>query len=442
MSEFRLTVGLEIHVELETKTKMFCACKNDPFHSEPNTNVCPVCYGLPGALPTLNMEAIKMVVKLGRALGGDVAATTFWARKNYFYPDLPKGYQISQSTAPIVKRAKLTVNGQDYHITRIHLEEDAGKLIHGNGGSFVNYNRAGVPLLELVTEPDFHSAQDAKAFCVEFQRVLRTLKISSADMEKGLMRCEANISVSKSDQLGTKVEVKNINSFRAVERAINYELQRQSKALESGAELKQETRSWNEALGETTPMRSKETSADYRYFPEPDLPIVEIGELEESTEVLPDQMRTKLTELGIGKELISPIIDRGWFDLVVSSQNPKQIAATLLAVPSLGSLDVETLGEILKMKTEYGWTIDTLKEVALRVSESDAQLEAIRHEYAPVTDLGGIIEVVIKEFPEAVNDYSDGKESAFNFLLGKVMSAAKGKANISEVRAELAKRLN
>lgn len=443
MSNWVLTVGMEIHVELETKTKMFCACVNDPFESAPNTHICPVCYGLPGALPTINQEAVKKVISLGRALKGQIPETTFWARKNYFYPDLPKGYQISQSTAPLVEKAVLTINGEDHQITRIHLEEDAGKLIHASdGNSLVNYNRAGVPLLELVTEPDFHSAESAKEFCSEFQRVLRTLNISSADMEKGQMRCEANISVAAPGELGTKIEVKNINSFRAVEKAIKYEYDRQVALLEEGEVLTQETRSWQEAEGKTVAMRSKETSADYRYFPEPDLPVVALTNTVAEEVLLPEKMRVHLAELGVGKELVQPIIDRGWFEIIKDDQDAADTAKMLLAVPILAQISAELRDQLLQMRHTYGWTIETLKEFAIKATESDVTPQDLAREYKQVDDLDGLIRVVLSEYAEVATAFKEGKVESFNFLVGRVMAASKGRANIQQVRSKLTEQLS
>lgn len=332
--KYQLAVGMEVHAELKTETKMFCACPNDPDASEPNTRVCPVCMGHPGTLPVPNKKAIELVIKTGLALGCDIAEQSKFDRKNYFYPDLPKGYQISQYDEPLCRNGELTfasnlieskshpepervegegsqrsfASAQDdrvatVRIHRIHLEEDTGKLLHPAGAdySLVDFNRAGVPLMELVTEPDIHTAGDAKKFCEELQLILRYLGVSDADMEKGHMRCEANISISQinadsnadsrgldlresamsanprpSAVLGTKVEVKNLNSFKAVERAVEYEFKRQIEALERGEKIFQETRGWDDVKSETYPQRSKEEAHDYRYFPEPDIPPLSI----------------------------------------------------------------------------------------------------------------------------------------------------------------------
>jgi aspartyl-tRNA(Asn)/glutamyl-tRNA(Gln) amidotransferase subunit B len=447
---WKLTVGMEIHVELETKTKMFCSCKNDPFHSEPNTNVCPVCYGLPGALPLANKEAIAMVARFGQAINAEIPTETFWARKNYFYPDLPKGYQISQSALPLVQGGVITIDGEQYHLDHAHLEEDAGKLTHSSDKthSLVDYNRAGVPLLEIVTKPEFHSAEAAKKFCQELQRIMRSLKISSADMEKGYMRCEANISVSKTDEFGTKVEVKNINSFRSVERAINYEFERQTKALDAGESLVQETRTWNDQTGETVSMRTKETSADYRYFPEPDLPRVSIELAEQSNHLLPEQQRDELTAIGLSKDMIQAVLDKGGYKLVIdlaAKNNELAIDAAklLLAFPEFGDRELEYQELLVTKKKELGLANDVIKTLTAEsrdTNELRQQLGAIEKEVGDI-DFNLIAHEVIVSFPGQVQEYKSGKEAVLNFLVGQAMAKTKGRANIQQVRHALLEEL-
>lgn len=445
MSEWNLTVGMEIHVELETKTKMFCGCANDPFHAAPNTHVCPVCYGLPGALPTLNKEAIKMVTRFGRAVHATIPTETFWARKNYFYPDLPKGYQISQSTMPLVQGGVIVIDGVEHRLHHAHLEEDAGKLQHAADKSqtLVNYNRAGVPLLEIVTEPDFHTAEAAKRFCQELQRIMRTLQISSADMEKGRMRCEANISVSQTDKLGTKVEVKNINSFRAVEKAIQYEFDRQTKALEAGGTIVAETRTWNDTENRTISMRSKETSADYRYFPEPDLPVVLIEERTEASQVLPDQQRRELEAIGVNKDQLQAVIDKGYYPLIkeVHAIEPELAVEAAKALLSFGQpTNRDPLIEFIKLKKQNGWTNDTARAVLAEAQKTGSITDAAA-KFSNKADLSGLLGEVLVENPKPVADYKAGKEAAFQFLVGQVMAKTKGRANIQQVRDELKKAL-
>ncbi len=300
------TIGLEIHAELKTKTKMFCDSANESLEARPNVNVCPVCLAHPGTLPVINSEAVRHILRIGTAISGTIADVSEFDRKSYFYPDIPKGYQISQYKHPLVKGGTLA----GVAITRVHLEEDTARSTHAHGKSLVDFNRAGIPLMELVTEPVIHDAETAGAFARELQLLLRTLGASEANLEKGEMRIEANISVSKDDTsglnaegvgrtghrpvLGTKVEVKNLNSFRSAERAIAYEIERQSKALDRGEKVVQETRGWNEAKQETFHQRFKEGSADYRYFPEPDLPKLSLSEIPEFSS---DALSKSLPEL-------------------------------------------------------------------------------------------------------------------------------------------------
>src|SRR3989344_9095201 len=283
---YKPTIGLEIHAELTTNTKMFCSCKNDPDEKRPNFNICPVCTAQPGTLPVANEEAIKKVIKTGLALNCKIAADSKFDRKNYFYPDIPKGYQISQYDQPLCEKGYLEIPNfqlpisnknpklKKIGITRIHLEEDTGSSIHPDGAdySLVNFNRAGVPLMELVTEPDITSGKQASDFAKELQLIFKYLGVSDADMEKGLMRVEVNISVSKTKKLGTKVEIKNLNSFKVVQKAIDFEIVRQTELLEKGGKVTQETRGWNDKKEITFSQREKESAHDYRYFPEPDLP--------------------------------------------------------------------------------------------------------------------------------------------------------------------------
>ncbi|MBI1957324.1 MAG: Asp-tRNA(Asn)/Glu-tRNA(Gln) amidotransferase subunit GatB, partial [Candidatus Niyogibacteria bacterium] len=299
------TIGLEIHAELATKSKMFCESPNDPSEKHPNINVCPVCMGHPGTLPVINKEAVRHVLRVGLALGGEANRHSQFDRKNYFYPDLPKGYQISQYEHPLIAGGGITlVSGKRIRIRRIHLEEDTGRLLHelpaelGNAvsksretsRSFVDFNRAGIPLMEMVTEPDISSAEEAKEFAEEFRRALLYLGASRANLEKGEMRLEANVSLD----MGTKTEVKNINSFAALFAAIEYEIERQTEALADGKELKQETRGWDDVKHKTFSQRLKESSHDYRYFPEPDLPPLRVYEDEELN---PDKLRMELPEM-------------------------------------------------------------------------------------------------------------------------------------------------
>src|SRR3989338_5535824 len=303
--KYQATIGLEIHAELRTKTKMFCNSKNDSDEKSPNTNICPVCTGHPGTLPVINEEAVRLVQRVGLALGGEAQKQSRFDRKNYFYPDLPKGYQISQYQHPLVLGGEL----RGIRITRVHLEEDTARSLHDAtaNSSLVDFNRSGVPLMELVTEPDITSAQQASSFAEELQLILQYLGASDANMEKGQMRCEANVSIRSNTKrmetgaLGVKVEIKNLNSFRAVEQAIEYEIKRQSELLERGEDVVQETRGWDENRCTTFSQRSKESAHDYRYFPEPDLPPLEfsneyVEKLRVTIPELPEQKRKRLTD--------------------------------------------------------------------------------------------------------------------------------------------------
>jgi len=311
---YKPTIGLEIHTELKTNSKMFCGCKNDPNEKRANFNICPTCLGHPGTLPVANKEAIRKTIKTGLALNCKIAEISKFDRKNYFYPDLPKGYQISQYDMPFCQKGFLEIDGRKIEITRIHLEEDTGRLIHSGDSSLVDFNRAGVPLMELVTEPDITSGKEARAFAQELQLILRYLGVSEADMEKGQMRVEVNISLSKSKKLGTKVEVKNLNSFRVAERAIDYEIKRQTEILEQGGKIIQETRGWNDSKGITFSQREKEEVHDYRYFPEPDLPTIHLDKkfIEEiKTEIpeLPEQKRKRFSkEYGLEEQDIEVFV--------------------------------------------------------------------------------------------------------------------------------------
>ena len=289
LARYEVVIGIEIHCQLRTASKMFCACSNAYADTAPNTHVCPVCLALPGALPVINRRAVELVIATGLAIEAEIPEHSQWERKNYFYPDLPKGYQISQYAIPLAARGRLTVDTSDgpftVPITRAHLEEDTAKLIHGevagepgSRGSLLDYNRSGAPLMEIVTEPDLRTAEQARRYAEELQLLLRAIGASDADMERGQMRVEANVSLRPrgASELGTRVEVKNMNSFRAVERAIEYEIDRQGRALDSGEPLFMETRGWDDGRQATYRMRAKETSEDYRYFPDPDLPPLHV----------------------------------------------------------------------------------------------------------------------------------------------------------------------
>ncbi len=461
---YQPTIGLEIHVELKTRTKMFCGCLNDPLEKHPNINICPVCLGHPGTLPTINKKAVEAVLKLGLALNSKIPETSKFDRKNYFYPDLPKGYQISQYDAPLVIGGEL--NG--IKLRRVHLEEDTARLIHStdDAHSLVDFNRAGVPLMELVTEPDIKTGKEAVAFAKELQLILRHLGISDADMEKGQMRVEANVSVSKDNELGTKVEVKNLNSFRAVEEAIDYEIKRQIESLENGHKIRHETRGWDEFEKKTKSQRLKEEAHDYRYFPEPDLPLMDLTkfnleELKISIPELPDQKRTRFSkeynlapnqaEILIEDRLLAQYFEEAVSELdaeiggIDTEQRGIAIQTLfnyltsdlkgLMAEQKIGIQELNITPEnfadlvVLINKGELSSRLakDILKEMFL--SGRDPRQIIEEKGLKQVSDeeiIKKMAEEVVAENPKAVEDYKKGKETALQFLIGKTMAKLKG----------------
>ncbi len=455
---YRATIGLEIHAELATNTKMFCSSKNDPDETRPNVNVCPVCMAHPGTLPVINREAVRHIVRIGAAVGGTIADFTEFDRKSYFYPDIPKGYQISQYEHPLVKGGELS----GVAITRVHLEEDTARSSHEGGKSVVDFNRAGVPLMELVTEPVIHDAETAGRFARELQLLLRTLGAGNANLEKGEMRIEANISVSPDDSLGTKVEVKNLNSFRSVERAIAYEVGRQTGLIERGEKVLQETRGWNEGKQETFHQRFKEGSADYRYFPEPDLPKLYLshipefsqGALRASLPELPWQRRSRYTEAYGMKapdaQYLSATPERAaFFDRVAEAlTNTKE--RVVLAVNYIVS---DLAGLFAKREREAFDTLDPLMFAKLieLIAEQKLSSRGAKDTLFVMVDEGGdpeeiavdrgfiqnsdpealraIIQAVLADETVAVEEYKAGKITALQYLIGKAMKGSKGSGN-------------
>ena len=490
--QYEPVIGLEIHAELKTKTKMFCACKNDPDERHPNINICPVCTGQPGTLPVINREAVDKVIKVGLALKSQISEITKWDRKNYFYPDLPKGYQISQYDKPICLGGELSIPSSDkkIKITRVHLEEDTGRLVHFGhiGHSLVDFNRAGVSLMELVTEPDFASGEEASAFAQELQLILRYLGVSDADMEKGQMRVEANFSLKPVGfkELGTKVEIKNLNSFKAVRDAIDFEIKRQTKILEHGKKVVQETRGWNESKGETVSQRVKEESDDYRYFSEPDLPPLKIDfglveKIKTTLGELPQDKRDRFKkQYGLTDSQINILVNdeklAGFFENVVGEflnwekigldkdslltkdldakphlvENEKQtlinLAANYLLSDFLGFLN-EASAEVYDIKINAENFAEWIGLIHRGVITSRAAKEVLKEMWATGKDPSQIIKeknlvqiqdaniiekIVIKviaENPKAVEDYKQGKETSLQFLIGQVMRETNGRAN-------------
>lgn len=492
MSDYKPTIGLEIHAELSTKSKMFCDCKNDPNETRPNTNVCPICLGHPGTLPVPNKDAIKKILKVGLVLGGTLAKISKFDRKNYFYPDLPKGYQISQYDMPFVIGGELAgvnpVRGREgsqrastsngVKITRVHLEEDAGSLVHGGvGSSLVDFNRASVPLMELVTEPVIYSAETAVEFARELQLILRYLGASEADMDRGQMRLEANISISKDNKLGTKVEVKNLNSFKILHDAIQYEILRQEQALEAGEKIKQETRGWDENKKKTVSQRSKEEAHDYRYFPEPDIPpfdlekLFDIEEIKAEIPELPDEKRKRFAEeYNLSTDKIEMLIkDKFFADYFESS------ASEINAFHKDSEIDTDKSSEHLKItdfSLLYSYLINDLrgmlseqnmllsdlkfkhedfahllyfvytnkigsraaKDILKKMIETGANPENILREdgleqISDEDELLKVVKQIIEENPEIVLSYKKGKENAIQALVGKAMAKLKSAGN-------------
>lgn len=457
-NEYLTTIGLEIHAELHTNSKMWCGCKNDPYEKKPNQNICEICMAHPGTLPVPNKEAIKKVITVGLATGSKIADFTEFDRKNYFYPDIPKGYQITQYKYPIVSGGFIN----DVELTRIHLEEDTAKSSHDNDGyTLVDYNRAGVPLMELVTEPVVHSAEQAVAFARELQRILRYVGASEANMEMGQMRIEANISVSKDPKVfGTKCEVKNLNSFASVEGAIRYEVARHIELIEKGEKVIQETRGWDENKQETFSQRKKENAHDYRYFPDPDLPklylnkLFNIEELKSSLPELPKEKRSRLIETGIKNEMVEILVDNiilaNYFDSVVAGKDATfmQLTANYLIGDVVGLLKKdgkETKEETLPSSVSFRTLIEmiTSGELSSRgakdllpkmLEDKNLDVKATAESLGIIQKndpeaLKKIVEEVITENPVQVADYKSGKEAMFMFFVGQCMKKSKGSGN-------------
>jgi len=462
MNKYYYTVGLEIHAELSTQTKMFCGCKNDPDEVKPNVNICPVCMAHPGALPVANKKAIENVIKVGLAIDGTIADFSEFDRKNYFYPDIPKGYQISQYKYPIVSGGHLS----GFDITRIHLEEDTATNKHDRGDfSLIDFNRSGVPLMELVTEATtFETPEDtakgASKFAKEFQLMLWYLKVSEANMEKGEMRVEANISVSTSKgKLGTKVEVKNLNSFRSVERAIMYELGRMTELSEIGkeSEIVQETRGWDDAKQKTFSQRTKESSEDYRYFPDPDLPKMKLHEafdLEKMKKDLPELPVAKRArykkDFGIKEEDVEVYINDPvlgtWFEEVAKilkdSEKIKN-ASNYITSDYIGLKksktearlpSAENFAELINLVSENKISSRAAKDIlAMIVIADESPLKiATEKNLLQSSDENALKEIaqkIIDANPKVVADYKGGKENALMSLVGQMMKETKGSAN-------------
>jgi aspartyl-tRNA(Asn)/glutamyl-tRNA(Gln) amidotransferase subunit B len=468
--EFLPTIGIEVHAELKTSTKMFCDCRNDPDEKRPNFNICPICLAHPGTLPAANATAIKHVLSVGAAVGAELADATNFDRKNYFYPDLPKGYQISQYQKPLVKGGSLA----EVAITRIHLEEDTARSTHDKGDdSLVDYNRAGLPLMELVTEPVIHDAKKAGDFARELQQLLRTLGVSNAEMEKGQMRVEANISLGTKTKFGTKVEVKNINSFRAVEKAIKYEIGRQSELLSRGEKIIQETRGWDDKTETTYSQRVKEDSHDYRYFPEPDLPTMRlseieafgVGELKSKLPELPNDQKARYIAHGVSRQdaeryATDEVFGR-YFDSVIN-----QLKSTPAMIPVASNYLSSDLAGLVKENSDAINKIspENFTKLIVMISKGQISSRAAKDILAEMLSTGreasaiagekdllqiddqqltqSLVKKVISDNQSIADDYKSGKASLLQYLIGQVMKESKGKANPASAKAALLKELS
>ncbi|MDO8513680.1 MAG: Asp-tRNA(Asn)/Glu-tRNA(Gln) amidotransferase subunit GatB [bacterium] len=454
--KYEAVIGLEIHAELNTESKMFCSSKNDPFHSEPNKNICPVCMGLPGTLPVMNRKALDWVIMSGLAMNCQINKFSKWDRKNYYYPDLPKGYQISQYDLPLAYKGFLEVGGKKIGITRIHLEEDTGKLIHPKGEdySLVDFNRSGVPLMELVTEPDITTGLQAANFAQELQLILRTLGISKTNMEKGEMRVEVNISVREmgAQSFGTKVEIKNLNSFMAVEKSVDFEIHRQTEILQKGGKIVQETRGWNEDKRLTFSQRAKETAMDYRYFPEPDLPPVEISQewLSQIKSIIPElpaERRTRYKNMGVpanyAEVLTSIGISGDYFDKVVricKALNARSVANWIVQEEVNFQIKPEFFGDLMQLIDDKKINVTIGREVLKRLNSSPEKSPIKIVEEMDIRTLNGanelieIIDRILKTNSQAVNDCKKGKDMAIGYLVGQVMKETRGQADSIKTR--------
>jgi aspartyl-tRNA(Asn)/glutamyl-tRNA(Gln) amidotransferase subunit B len=487
--KYDLIVGLEIHIQTKTNSKMFCSCPTGYFHKEPNTHVCPVCLGLPGALPVPNKRALELCILMGLATNCEIANEIHFDRKHYFYPDLPKGYQISQYKRPICSDGYIDLSEDTrVEIERIHQEEDVAKSTHhtesntGKEYSLIDYNKSGVPLIEIVTKPCIRTAKDAKNFATKIRQIARYLEISDADMEKGQMRCEPNISIQEKGkweykdgeilpigdyELNPKVEVKNIGSITAVEKSIEYEVERIIKKLEKGKKIRQQTRGWNADKGITEFQRSKETADDYRYMPEPDIPVIEISpedvkRISEEIVELPDEKINKYVEKWGLSEYAAQVISstsesskyfedlqkelsKNLDEKEAATEASNWLMGTVFAIGNL-NIDIKDLstlilafkdGLLTKNKAE-----DVLKECLEESKDIKEELERLEEKQKESSEnIDNIISTVIEENPKAVEDYKGGKEATLGFLVGQVMQETKGTVDPNEVKDILKKKL-
>jgi aspartyl-tRNA(Asn)/glutamyl-tRNA(Gln) amidotransferase subunit B len=479
IARYEPVIGLEVHVQLSTATKIFCGCPTG-FGAQPNSNVCPVCLGLPGALPVLNRAAVELAIKAALGLNCEVRARSRFARKNYFYPDLPKGYQISQYDEPLAEHGyvDIVVEGAARRIgvTRVHMEDDAGKSIHDgfrDSGrySYVDLNRSGTPLIEIVSEPDLRSSSEAYAYLTELKQALQFLVVSTCDMEKGHLRCDANVSVRPrgAEKLGTKAEVKNLNSFRFLKQALDYEIARQVATIESGGKVVQETRLYNPDTGETAGMRSKEHAHDYRYFPEPDLVPLRIGQawldrVRASMPELPARKRARfIGEYGL-REYDADVLTQTraaaeYFETAATVSGDPRTAANWVMGDLIGLLKAEgkdigespvspeRLGELVRLISSGKLSGKLAKEIFPKMFATGDGPEAVmeREGLKQISDAGElerIVAEVIAANPKQVEQYRGGKLAVLNFLVGQAMRATRGQAGVTQVTDTLKRMLN
>jgi aspartyl-tRNA(Asn)/glutamyl-tRNA(Gln) amidotransferase subunit B len=478
LEKYEAVIGLEVHVQLATRTKIFCSCPTS-FGAAPNTNVCPVCLGLPGALPVLSRQAVEMAIKAALALNCEIRPFSRFARKNYFYPDLPKGYQISQYDQPFAEHGYVDILADDeakrIGITRVHMEDDAGKSIHdgfrdSDRYSYVDLNRSGTPLIEIVTEPDMRSSDEAYALLTMLKQMLQFIDVSSCDMEKGHLRCDANVSVRRkgASKLGTKAEVKNLNSFRFLKLALDYEIPRQIALVESGGTVVQETRLYNADTGETVTMRSKEHAHDYRYFPEPDLVPLRISEqwlarIKSEMPELPAQKRARFMEsFGLreydAQVLTSSRSSSEYYERVTAASGDPRLAANWVAGELTAALksdnrdyadspvSPEQLGELLALIQKGEISNKLAKEIFPKMYQTGESARTImdREGLKQISDTGAlekIIDEVLIANPKQVEQFKGGKTTVLGFLVGQVMKATRGQANPAAVNEMLRSKL-
>ena len=473
--EFEPVIGLEIHARINSKTKMFCRCSNDIFNEEPNSHVCGVCMGFPGMLPVMNEETVKKGIKAALAMNCKIKEFSKLDRKSYFYPDLPKGYQISQYDSPVSEKGKITITfkdgtTKDIGITRLHLEDDAGKLTHTAGGTLVDYNRSGTPLMEIVSEPDIRSVEEASLYARQIQKIVRYVDASDADMEKGQMRFDINVSLRPKGQqkFGIRAEVKNLNSFYSLEKALEYEINRQTEILSGGGTVVQETRGWDDEKEMTFSQRSKEEAADYRYFPEPDLPplIVTkemIAELTAQIPELPEAKAKRYQKEGLTEHDAMMLAQSrelsGYYEKAVAvSGNGKKTANWILSELSAmlnekglsiekSNLSAENLGKLVKLIEDGTITGKIAKDIFVELYDGNLDPEKLIEKkglkvMADTGELETICKTVVEKNPASVTDFKAGKEKALGALIGQVMAATKGSANPKSVNEILRKLLS